>query len=141
MYKSKYFETEELVSRATYEKMGERALIFIPKAVIEGMDLLREKVGRDMTINTWHENPIGYELNGMICYDDKPYKTLVERTRFNMFYKKWFGMEYHVRFHGLSAEEVIKIVDLKEHESINTIRPCTLPGQDTFVTIEFKGNE
>lgn len=140
-YTPKHFETEELVSKFTYDKMGERSLIFIPEKALEGLDLLREKVGRDMVINTWHKNSAGYILNGMICYDDKPYKTMVERTRFNMFYKKWFGLEYNIKFGGLTADEVIKIVDLSDYPMIESIRNCTIPGQADFVVVTFKGNE
>ena len=140
-YEPKHFETEQLVSRFTYDKMGERALVFIPKQALEGLDLLREKVKRDMTINTWHKNSKGYDQNGMICHEDKAYKTTVERTRFNMFYKKWFGLEFNIRFGGLTSDEAIKIIDLSEHPEILTVRPCTIPGQEDFITVTFKGNE
>lgn len=51
--KSKYFKIQELVSKAVYDRYGERAWQFIDIRLIKVIDSLREHFGRPIIINNW----------------------------------------------------------------------------------------
>ena len=51
--KSKYFKIQELVSKAVYEKYGEKSWEFIDERLIKTLDLLREHFNKPITVNNW----------------------------------------------------------------------------------------
>ena len=51
--KSKYFKIQELVSKAVYEKYGEKSWEFIDERIIKILDLLREHFDKPITVNNW----------------------------------------------------------------------------------------
>jgi hypothetical protein len=52
MYIPKYFATHELVPQETFERWGERSLMFMDSRILENADKLRERYG-SITINNW----------------------------------------------------------------------------------------
>lgn len=52
MYKPNHFSVHELVSQETYEKWGEKALMFLDDRALMTLDALREKFG-PITVNNW----------------------------------------------------------------------------------------
>jgi hypothetical protein len=53
-YKPKYFKTHELVDKQTYEKFGEKSLMFFDIRILKFIDGLREYFNEPITINNWH---------------------------------------------------------------------------------------
>ena len=51
--KSKYFKIQELVSKQTYEKYGEKSWIFLDERLILTLDALREYFNAPITVNNW----------------------------------------------------------------------------------------
>ena len=51
--KSKYFKIQELVSKQTYEKYGEKSWIFLDERLILTLDALREYFDAPITVNNW----------------------------------------------------------------------------------------
>lgn len=51
--KSKYFKIQELVSKQTYEKYGEKSWIFLDERLILTLDALREYFNDPITVNNW----------------------------------------------------------------------------------------
>ncbi|MGL5576768.1 MAG: hypothetical protein ACRDCW_14615 [Sarcina sp.] len=140
-YKSRFFSTEDLVSKPIFNRLGDEALKIIPAYALKTLDDLRINMKRAMIINSWAKSNVGFTQNGLICFDDPSYKRTVERTSFAYFNKKWFGLEWTIKFHGLSPDEVIRIIDLEQYPFIKSIRPATEAALENFVIVELKGNE
>lgn len=51
--KSKYFKIQELVSKQTYEKYGEKSWMFLDERLILTLDALREYFNAPITVNNW----------------------------------------------------------------------------------------
>lgn len=51
--KSKYFKIQELVSKQTYEKYGEKSWMFLDERLISTLDALREYFNAPITVNNW----------------------------------------------------------------------------------------
>lgn len=140
-YSSRFFSTEDLVSKPIFNRLGDEALKIIPGYALKTLDDLRINMKRSMVINSWSKSNVGYTQNGLICFDDPSYKRTVERTTFTYFNKKWFGLEWNIKFHGLSPEEVVRLIDLTQYPYIKSVRPATETRLENFVTVELKGNE
>jgi len=50
-----YFLIEEFVSQKVYNKHGERAWKFLCPRLLHTMLIIREGIGKPITINTWHK--------------------------------------------------------------------------------------
>ena len=50
----KYFEVKEFVSPDVYRKHGEMSIKFICPMLLETISIIREKIGKPITINNWH---------------------------------------------------------------------------------------
>lgn len=53
MYKCKHYKLQELVSPIVYNKYGEFAWSFFDENLLKDIDLIRERFGSAITINTW----------------------------------------------------------------------------------------
>lgn len=53
MKKAKYFGIKELISRACYEKFGEKAWALFDEKAIITLDWIRENIGKPITVNDW----------------------------------------------------------------------------------------
>lgn len=53
MIKCKYFGIKELVSKAVYNKYGEKALMFFDEDVLLDLDTIRLNFGSEIIINNW----------------------------------------------------------------------------------------
>ena len=53
MYKCKYFNIKELVSKQVYQKYGEACWMFFDEALLRDIDTIREFHGAAITINNW----------------------------------------------------------------------------------------
>lgn len=51
---TKNFRIEEFVYPEIFKQYGEKAQWFIDKRIVQAAQLLRDKVGRSITINNWH---------------------------------------------------------------------------------------
>lgn len=49
-----YFTIEEFVSKKVHQKYGERAWQFICPRLLHTLIIIREDIGKPMTINNWH---------------------------------------------------------------------------------------
>ena len=50
-----YFEIQELVDKTVFDKFGQTAWKFIDKDLLACLLIIREKLGKPMTINNWHK--------------------------------------------------------------------------------------
>lgn len=50
----KHFKVQELVGRKTYQAHGDRAIRFIDKNLIRCLEIIREGLGKPITVNNWH---------------------------------------------------------------------------------------
>ena len=48
-----YFDIEELVDKQVYDKFGESSWKFIDKSILDCLLIIRESLGKPMTINNW----------------------------------------------------------------------------------------
>lgn len=53
MYKCKYFKLQELVSPIVFNRYGGCAWSFFDADILRDLDLIRERFGQAITINTW----------------------------------------------------------------------------------------
>ena len=53
MKKSKYFDIRELVSKDTYESLGEKAWELFDRKAIDTLDFIRENTGLPVIVNDW----------------------------------------------------------------------------------------
>ena len=51
----KYFKIQEFVNKKTYDKYGETAWQFMCPRLLHTMLIIREGIGRPITINTWYK--------------------------------------------------------------------------------------
>ena len=56
MLTSKYFKTQELVDRETYNLLGENAIKLIDQNLIKTIDAIREILNVPLICNNWHKN-------------------------------------------------------------------------------------
>lgn len=50
-----YFDIEELVDATVFKTHGQNAWKFIDKSLLDCLLIIREKLGKPMTINNWHK--------------------------------------------------------------------------------------
>ena len=50
----RYFNIKELVSEKVYNKYGERAWQFFCPRLLHTLVIIRENIGKPITVNTWH---------------------------------------------------------------------------------------
>lgn len=65
---TKNFVIQEFVYPEMFEKYGEKAQWFIDKRIVQACQLLRDKVGRSITINNWHSGG-HYKESGLRTFD------------------------------------------------------------------------
>jgi hypothetical protein len=53
MYRCKYFKIEELIDKETFEARGEKAWELLDDRALKALDLLREGLGKPLTLNNW----------------------------------------------------------------------------------------
>lgn len=91
----KYFQLEELISEATYKRMGDEVItVFNPHALLS-LDNLREFFGVPITINNWH---IGGKFNWR-GYRDAGYKYFNSRSEHAK------GNAFDLDVAGMTAEQ------------------------------------
>lgn len=66
---SPYFDLREFVDRRTFELLGKKAAWCVDPKIVAVCDLLREKVGMPVKINTWH-----YAKKGQKSYVDSGFR-------------------------------------------------------------------
>lgn len=54
MWKSEFFEIQEFVDPVTYSARGEKSAELIDPRIVSVADLLRQQIGKPVTINNWH---------------------------------------------------------------------------------------
>ena len=58
---SSYFYLYEFVPKEIYERWGEKSVWFIDRKIVLLADFIRDRFGKPMTINNWHEGgPFNY---------------------------------------------------------------------------------
>lgn len=118
MYKCKWFNIKELVSKETYAKRGEKSWQLMDDRLLMTIDKLREKYGK-MTINSWS---FGGNRNwaGLRTSDSPWYSTYSQHT---------FGRAVDIIFNDITAEEVRKDIladpDSDVFASINSFEEGT----------------
>ena len=109
----KYFTIQEFVGTATYKKYGRTAWKWIDKDLLETMLIIRQTIGRPITINNWH-------VGGK--YSQRGLRTIVQQLVKNYFYKgslylsaHLFGKAVDFDVKGMTANEVREwLIDHKE---------------------------
>lgn len=61
-----YFNIKELVCKHVYNKFGEMAWTFFDPRLLETICVIREKLGKPITVNTWHSGG-GLTQRGLRC--------------------------------------------------------------------------
>lgn len=143
MLQSKYFKTEELVSKRIFDRLGDSSLMAIPEKAIECLDKLRETAKVSMTINTYAKGG-KYDNNGLLCFEDFEYKNTVQNTYFNYFNKQWMGLRFYVLFSKHTAEDAIALVESvrKDIPNLGLVQKTSVRGGNQhFIMIEILGNE
>ncbi len=143
MRQSKYFATEELVSKRIFDRLGDRSLMAIPEKAIECLDAIRERAKVAMTLNTWHKGG-KYDNNGLICFEDHDYKSITSNMYFNYFEKQWFGLKFYILFSKHTADDAIELIESVRSEIPHlglVQKTSTRGGNHHFIMIEVLGNE
>ncbi|MCP4984927.1 MAG: hypothetical protein GY928_02325 [Colwellia sp.] len=96
----KYFEITELVGNRTYKKHGERAWRFLDYRLLRSLLIIREGLGRPITVNSGKRQQRGL-------------RTIVQQMIKNYFYKDKLYISAHLLgkavdfdVEGMTAEEV-----------------------------------
>lgn len=108
--KSKNFKLQELVSKAVFEKYGERAWGFLNKDLIITLDTLREHFKRPITVNNWLWGG-ALEQRGLRANKDP----LVANKKDYYVSQHCLGNAVDFNVKGLSSKEVVdEILENKE---------------------------
>lgn len=99
-----YFDIRELVCPHVYKRFGENAWQFLDDRLLETMSVVREKIGKPITVNNWHVGG-DFSQRGLRCN----VCSLVSRnTRIEKVYMsahmQGTGIDFDVK--GLSATAV-----------------------------------
>ena len=97
---SKNFVIQEFVYPEIFEKYGEKAQWFIDKRIVQACQLLRDKVGRSITINNWHSGG-RYEESGLREFDTETGAKYSQHK---------FGAAADLKIVGMNGEEMRDIV-------------------------------
>ena len=109
--KSKHFKVHELVPKALYDKYGEKAWRYVPKALIRVIDDLKEKFPEgSMTINNYYWNG-SREWSGIRTGDSKYYSIGSQHS---------YGNALDIVWSKYTAVEVRKYI-LEEYKAGNPI--------------------
>ena len=77
-----YFNIKELVCKHVYNKFGEMAWTFFDPRLLETICVIREKLGKPITVNTWHSGG-GLTQRGLRC---NVCQLVAEKTRLEKVY-------------------------------------------------------
>ena len=117
--KSKYFKIQELVSKAVYEKYGEKSWEFIDERLIKTLDLLREHFNAPITINNykWGGN---LTQRGIRCIECRLVKERLEEGRpYASTHYTFQALDINVK--GWSAKDVYEEI-LKNQKKFKHIK-------------------
>lgn len=103
---STYFSIEEVVPKELYSKFGDKSIWFIQRETLLLADFIRDRFGKSMTINNWHE---GGALNnrGFRMPDCATGGFLSQHK---------FGKAIDFNIEGLTPQEVYK--DIMDHSDM-----------------------
>ena len=93
MYIPEYFEAHEFVDRATYEKYGDRSLMFMDDRILRVVDNLRYAFDVSIKINDWKWGG-NYEWSGL---------RTKESPWFNPYSQHSFGRALDIKVSGMTA--------------------------------------
>ncbi len=100
----KYFKIQEFVGQTTFKKYGERAWRFMDFRLLETMLILRENLGRSITVNTWH-NKGKFSQRGLRTIVQQIVKQKFSRGKLYLS-AHLFGKAADFDVSGMSASEV-----------------------------------
>lgn len=100
MYVPEYFEAHEFVDRATYEKYGERSLMFMDQRIVWAVDQIREALDTGIIINDWKWGG-NYEWSGL---------RTKESPWYNPYSQHSFGRALDIKVKDMDAEEVREVL-------------------------------
>ncbi len=99
-----YFNIKELVCKHVYNKFGEMAWTFFDPRLLETMCVIREKLGKPITVNTWHSGG-SLTQRGLRC---NVCQLVAEKTRLEKVYVsahlQGTALDFDVK--GMTALEV-----------------------------------
>lgn len=99
---STYFYLYELVPKEIYERWGERSISFLDKKILLLADFIRDRFGKPMIINNWHEGGL-FSYRGFRQRSCEVGGDLSQHR---------FGRAIDFNISGLTAQEVYKdIID------------------------------
>jgi hypothetical protein len=133
MYKCKYFQIEELVSKAVLDKYGELAWSFIDVRLLKTLDFLREQLDRSITINNWKW---GGRLSQR-CLRENTCEIVRKKTSLNQIYisghVQGIAADFDVK--GMTSVEV-RLWIIENQESLPY--PVRLEGEVSWIHIDMR---
>ena len=112
---TKNFRIEEFVYPEIFNQYGEKAQWFVDKRIVQAAQLLRDKVGRSITINNWHSGG-HYKESGLRMFDTDT------------------GAKYSQHKFGAAAD--LKIDDMGGEEMRDVVKKYWLDLKGLISTIE-----
>ena len=110
-YKPVFFRIEELVDKATFDRFGDRALMFLNPVLLRSLDRVRDHFDAPMTVNNWH-------VGGPFSQRGLRANTSVGAT----YSQHRFGNAADYDVAGYEAEEVRQeILDKPDHHNFELI--------------------
>lgn len=108
MYKCKHFAIHELVSKSTYNRLGEDSWRLFNYTVLQSIDKVREIFNKPITINNWKSGG-PFSQRGLRCNVDELVKN---KTLSNSIYlsSHCFGYGFDINVKGMSGQQVFQFI-------------------------------
>ena len=124
-----YFNIKELVCKHVYNKFGEMAWTFFDPRLLETICVIREKLGKPITVNTWHSGG-SLTQRGLRC---NVCQLVAEKTRLEKVY-----VSAHLQGSN-RIENDLSELKKKYEEKVISIRQayiCKVPSEECPVLLK-----
>lgn len=109
---SKYFDIREFVDKKTWDMLGHKSAWMIDPKIVAVCDLLREKIGLPVKINTWH-----YAKKGQPVYVDSGFRAKWSNVG-AMLSQHRTGRAADVKVDGIKPVQIQQLIAANEAEFI-----------------------
>jgi hypothetical protein len=104
IYEPIYFELHELVCQHVFNKYGETAWSFLDPRLLKTLDVIRERIGKVITVNTWKKGG-QFDERGFRCIQCELVQNAIDEKRLYVS-PHMTGQAVDFDVQGLVAEEV-----------------------------------
>jgi len=110
LHNSQHFDVREFVDERTWNILGVKAACLIDPAIVRVCDLLREKAGVPVRVNTWH-----YAKPGETVYKASGYRATWEKVGGELSQHRC-GRAADVKIVGLTPKAVMALITANQAE-------------------------